>query len=154
MLIIPPSMPSIEVAQVQPQITKTCPLTKSIYRAISKPEFEIRFTKTKSAIASEFAALTLKHKIRGTIASFNMGGSMGYGSFYLNPIMAKPTENAKNELKPVFFDRRWQNVNGTINTSPTYLFIAGLGVEDWYSGRKGSRNQVLGDVMWQFAGCQ
>jgi len=32
--------------------------------------------------------------------------------------------------------------------------VANLGVEDWYSGRQGSRNQVLGDVMWKFSRCQ
>ncbi len=49
MLIISPpaQIPSIQIAQIQPKPKKTsaCPLTKSIYQAIAKPEFELKFAR-------------------------------------------------------------------------------------------------------------
>jgi hypothetical protein len=147
---------SIAIAQTQP----SCPLTKSIYKAIAKPSFEMRFAPIKINLPVD-AAVTLKHKIRGNIASYYLSSSMGYGSLNLAPVTSISKENSEEsenkgfELKPVFFDRNWKNVDGIPKLAPQYLFVGGLGVEDWYSNQqKGSRSQVLGEVMWKFAGCQ
>jgi len=79
---------------------------------------------------------------------------MGYGSLYLQLIAPTSKENAETKLKPVFFDRNWQSVSGTPKMASQYLFVANLGVEDWYSNRQGNRSNPLGEVMWKFAGCQ
>jgi hypothetical protein len=133
---------------------KNCPLTKSVYRAIGKPDFELIFSASKSGIATEVAAFTLKHKTRDNIVSYNLGGSMGYGSLYLTTVGQNVENDAAEKLKPYFFDGNWKNINGITNPAPRYFFVGGLGLEDWYSNRKGNRTQPLGDVMWQFERCQ
>jgi hypothetical protein len=147
---------SAAIAQPKSTVTqqKPCPLTKSVYRAIGKPEFELMFGASKSGIATEIAAFTLKHKTRGNIVSYNLGGSMGYGSLYLTAVGQKAESDASEKLKPYFFDGNWKNIIGITNPAPRYFFVAGLGLEDWYSDRKGNRTQPLGDVMWQLERCQ
>jgi hypothetical protein len=144
------------IAQPNPILTrqKTCPLVKSIYRAIGNPEFELVFGPSQSKIATEVAAFTLKHKARGNIVAYNLGGSMGYGGLYLTAVKQKTNRDSAEKLKPYFFDSKWNNINGITNPVPQYFFISGLGVEDWYSNRPGNRTQPLGDVMWQFERCQ
>jgi hypothetical protein len=147
---------SAAIAQPKPTVTqqKFCPLTRSIYRAIGNPTFELIFGASKSGIATEFASLTLKHKTRGNIVAYNLGGSMGYGSLYLTEVGQKTEGDAVEKLKPYFFDSNWKNINGITNLVPRYFFVAGLGVDDWYSNRNGSRTTPLGDVIWQFERCQ
>jgi hypothetical protein len=151
-----PRSPQVAIAQPKSTVAqrKACPLTKSVYRAVGKPDFELMFGTSKSGIATEVAAFTLKHRTRGNIVSYNLGGSMGYGSLYLTPVGQKTESDAAEKLKPYFFDGNWKNINGITNPAPRYFFVAGLGLEDWYSERKGNRTQPLGDVMWQFERCQ
>lgn len=147
---------SAAIAQPKQTATqpKTCPLTKSVYRAIGNPTFELIFGASKSGIATEVAAFTLKHKTRGNIVAYNLGGSMGYGSLYLTEVGQKAEGESGEKLKPYFFDSNWKNINGITNPVPRYFFVAGLGADDWYSNRNGSRTTPLGDVMWQFERCQ
>lgn len=147
---------SAAIAQPKPTVTqqKFCPLTKSVYRAIGNPTFELIFGASKSGIATEVAAFTLKHKTRGNIVAYNLGGSMGYGSLYLTEVGQKAESEAGEKLKPYFFDSNWKNINGITNPVPRYFFVAGLGANDWYSNRNGSRTTPLGDVIWQFERCQ
>ncbi len=147
---------SAAIAQQPRSVTqpKNCPLTKSVYRAIGNPEFELMFGASKSGIASEFASLALKHKTRGNIVSYNLGGMMGYGSLYLIEIGKKAESDTGDKLKPYFFDSNWKSISGMTNPAPRYFFVSGLGLKDWYSDRKGNRTQPLGDVMWQFERCQ
>jgi len=152
-----------QIAQIQPKPSTSCPLTKSIYQAIAKPEFEIRFAPIKINLPID-AAVNLKHKVRGNIATYYLSSSMGYGGLNLAPATSISKENSDDnkeseskgfELKPVFFDRNWKSVQEIPKLAPQYLFVGGLGVEDWYSNQqKGSRSQVLGEVMWKFVGCQ
>jgi hypothetical protein len=144
------------IAQTNPIANqqKTCPLVKSIYRAIGNSDFELVFGSSQSKIATEIASFTLKHKTRGNIVAYNLGGSMGYGGLYLTAVKQKINRNSEEKLKPYFFDLKWNNINGITNPVPQYFFVAGLGVEDWYSNRSGSRTHPLGDVMWQFERCQ
>jgi hypothetical protein len=103
---------SVAIAQQPRSVTqkKTCPLTKSIYRAIGNPEFELMFGASKSGIASEFASLTLKHKTRGSITTYNLGESTGYGSFYLATTQPKANDESDEKLMPYFFDRNWKSI--------------------------------------------
>ena len=146
----------IAIAQQPRSVTqqKNCPLTKSVYRAIGKPDFELMFGASKSGIATEVAAFTLKHKTRGNIVSYNLGGMMGYDSLYLIEIGKKAESDVGEKLKPYFFDNNWKSANGLTNLASRYFFVSGLGLQDWYSDRKGNRNKPLGDVMWQFERCQ
>jgi hypothetical protein len=137
------------------QAATQCPIAKSTYQAIGNPSFELQFSPIKeSKIATEILTFSLQHRQRGAIANYNLGGSSGYGSFYLRDL-AKPIEaDADIALKPVFFDANWRNVIDISGKSaPQYLFISGLGVTDWYADRPDNRTQPLGDVMWQFARC-
>lgn len=149
-------LPQMAIAQKERKVIgqNFCPLTKSVYRAIGNPTFELIFGASKSVIATEFAAFTLKHKTRGNIVAYNLGRSMGYGSLYLTEVGQKAESESGEKLKPYFFDSNWKNINGITNPVPRYFFVAGLGADDWYSNRNGSRTAPLGDVMWQFERCQ
>ncbi|NJM46917.1 MAG: hypothetical protein HC860_12805 [Alkalinema sp. RU_4_3] len=133
-----------------------CPIDRATYSAIGKPEFELQFSPIEnSKYATELVAFTFQHRDRGMLATYHLGGSMGYGSYYLRDL-AKPIEDdADGKLKPVFFDTNWRSVKvDDQGTAPEYLFISGLGVTDWYGDRTGNRNQPVGEVMWQLSGCR
>ena len=132
----------------------TCPLSKSVYRAIAKPDFEVIFMPSKSVMASDLAALTLKHKNRGRLGTYTLSGSSGYGTLHLEEIGKKADSNSEGKLGPYFFNGKWQNVNGVLDPAPQYFFVAGLGLQDWYAERKDNRTYPLGDVIWKFDRCQ
>jgi hypothetical protein len=133
-----------------------CPIDRATYSAIGKSEFELQFSAIENPkIASEIVSLTLQHRDRGMLATYNLGGSVGYGSYYLRDL-AKPIDaETDSNLKPVFFDTNWGNITDfSAIGSPKYLFISGLGANDWYSDRASNRTLPLGEVMWQFSGCR
>jgi hypothetical protein len=146
-----------------------CPLDRATYRAVEKPAFELQFSPIANRqLASELVALTLQHPDRGMLATYHLGGGSGYGSYSLRDL-AQPLSNTQEDagpsLKPVFFDgmlRHVGNIAGSITQggtitqgkAPKYLFIAGLGAEDWYANRAGNRSQPLGEVMWQLSDCR
>ena len=103
---------SATIAQPKPTVTqqKPCPLTKSVYRAIGKTDCELIFGASKSGIATEFTAFTLKHKTRGNIISYNLGRSMGYGSLYLTEVGKKAESDTGEKLEPYFFDNKWKSI--------------------------------------------
>jgi hypothetical protein len=143
-------------AETKPKVMRqaTCPLAKSVYRAIANTAFEVVFMPSKSGMASDIAALALKHKNRGSLGTYTLSGSSGYGTLHLGEIGKKTDSNSEEKLGPYFFDSKWQNVNGVLNPAPQYFFVAGLGLQDWYSEHKDNRTYPLGDLMWKFDRCQ
>jgi hypothetical protein len=143
-------------AQAKSPKLPQCPLDQATYKAIGKPTFAIQFSPIiDRKFATEIVALNFQHRDRGMIASYHLGGSMGYGSYYLRDL-AKPIEDDTDaNLKPVFFDAKWEAVSDpTKGNAPKYLFISGLGVNDWYADRAGNRDQPIREVMWQLSGCR
>jgi hypothetical protein len=133
----------------------TCAIERATYQAIGKPAFELQFSPIENPkFASEAVSLTFQHNKRGLLATYNLGGSLGYGSYYLRDL-AKPIGGQESSnLKPVFFDANWRGTSITKGKAPKYLFIAGFGAEDWYANRAGNRTYPLGEVMWQLSGCR
>jgi hypothetical protein len=135
-----------------PQLT--CPIAQATYTAIGNPALSLQFRPLiKPAIASELFSFTLKHKTRGEIVTYNMGGSNGYPSLYLRDATTSIEDDRGSDLKPVFFDANWQHVGVPLKRAPQYFFVSGLGANDWYSDRSGNRDRPVGDVMWQLSGC-
>jgi hypothetical protein len=133
----------------------TCPLNRATYSAIGKPAFDLQFSPiVKPKIASEFVALTIQHRDRGTIATYHLGSSLGYGSYYLRDANTSIEDDRKASLKPVFFDANFQQARDPAPSAPQYLFISGLGSDDWYSDRPGNRETPVAEVMWQRSGCR
>jgi hypothetical protein len=132
-----------------------CPLDRATYSAIGKPAFEMQFSPiAKPKIASEFVALTFQHRDRGTIATYHLGSSLGYGSYYLRDANTSIEDDSNASLKPVFFDANFQQARDSATSAPQYLFISGLGSDDWYSDRPGNREKPVSEVMWQRSGCR
>jgi hypothetical protein len=133
----------------------TCPLNRATYSAIGKPAFELQFSPiAKPKIASEFVALTIQHRDRGTIATYHLGSSLGYGSYYLRDANTSIEDDRNASLKPVFFDANFQQAKDPAPSAPQYLFISGLGSDDWYSNLPGSRETPIAEVLWQRSGCR
>jgi hypothetical protein len=132
-----------------------CPIGRATYSAIGKPAFELQFSPiAKPKIASEFVALTIQHRDRGTVATYHLGGSLGYGSYYLRDANTSIEDDSNASLKPVFFDANFQQARDPAPSAPQYLFISGLGSDDWYSDRPGNRETPIAEVMWQRSGCR
>jgi hypothetical protein len=54
----------------------------------------------------------------------------------------------------VFFDANFQQAKDPAPSAPQYLFISGLGSDDWYSNLPGSRETPVAEVLWQRSGCR
>jgi hypothetical protein len=146
--------PVAQASKIKPKTQ--CPIDRATYSAIDKPAFELQFSPIEEGkIATEIVAFTFQHRNRGLLATYHVGGSSGYGSYYLRDLAKPIDEDADSSLKPVFFDANWRNVSNVAQgNAPKYLFISGFGATDWYADRAGNRKQPLGEVMWQLSGCR
>jgi hypothetical protein len=143
-----------QAAPPKPAPQSTCPIAQATYTAIGNPALSLQFRSLiKPAIASEIVSFTLKHKTRGEIVTYNLGGSNGYASLYLRDAATSIEDDRGSDLKPVFFDANWKHAGLPLKTAPQYFFVSGLGSNDWYTERSGNRDQPVGEVMWQFSGC-
>lgn len=133
----------------------SCPIRKSVYTAIGKPDYKVTFGEPPANSGSDSkATATLQHTKRGTLGTFAVGQGNGYGVLYLTELQRRtPTQNKQGELILLFFDSSLRAVQ-TLQPAPTYMHIAGLGVSDYYSQQNGSREYPLGDVMWQLSSCR
>lgn len=131
----------------------SCPMNRSMYTAIGKPDYKITFDKQMAGSSPMSGpTATLQHPKRGQIGRFTLGQGNGYGEFYLENL--KPIQDAKNSFTVAFFDAALRDLRNVDAIAPTYLHVAGLGSSDWYSGQAASRNFPLGDVMWKLSGCR
>jgi hypothetical protein len=133
-----------------------CVLDRATYSAIGKPAFELQFSPIENRkIATESVALTLQHRDRGMLTTYHIGGTMGYGSYVLRDLSRPIEEDTGDRLRTVFFDANWQEVKDiSRGNAPKYLFISGLGSNDWYADRANNRKQPLREVMWQISNCR
>ncbi|MFM2430591.1 MAG: hypothetical protein RLZZ511_1804 [Cyanobacteriota bacterium] len=133
-----------------------CPLDRATYTAIGKPAFELQFNSIeKRRIATEIIALTIQHRDRGSLGSYHLGRSQGYGSYYMQDLAKSVEDDTDADLKPVFFNANLQQANNPeTGNAPKYVFISGLGSRDWYTDRPGHRETPIGEVMWQISGCR
>ncbi|MBW4443185.1 MAG: hypothetical protein KME10_18485 [Plectolyngbya sp. WJT66-NPBG17] len=69
---------------------------------------------------------------------------------YSDSLNKESTANNSGSLMLLFFNSALKGVK----SSQVYLHVAGLGVADWYSQGKGSRDYPLGDVMWKLSTCR
>ena len=123
-----------------------CELTRSVYRAVGNPAFQLVFSDPPASVAGVVrATVTLQHPKRGKILSLYLNQSQGYGAF----VLADP-KNSEASYPLYFFNQKLE-FGGA---SRAYTFVAGLGVSDYYSNRLGSRETILGDVMWKFDSCR
>jgi hypothetical protein len=145
-LVIAFQMPSS--AQSIASTGRKCSIENSVYEAIDNPDFELIFSPRLPGKAMD-AVVTLKHSKRGKIQTFRMVTSNGYGSsFLINP------QREGTSLNIVVFDRNLKKDNIFRNkVAPEYVFVSGLGSEDYYSNNSRNREFLLGEQMWKFDRC-
>jgi hypothetical protein len=132
----------------------SCPITKSVYTAIGKPDYKVTFGKPPAnSRPDQQATATLQHTKRGNLGTFALEQGNGYGTLYITEQQTRnSTQNKKREFILLFFNSSLRAVQ-TLQPAPTYMHIAGLGASD-YSQQNGSRDYPLGDVMWQLSSCR
>ncbi len=132
----------------------SCPITKSVYTAIGKPDYKVTFGKPPANSRPDQQAIaTLQHTKRGNLGTFALEQGNGYGTLYITEQQASnSTQNKKREFILLFFNSSLREVK-SLSLAPTYMHIAGLGASD-YSGQNGNRDYPLGDVMWQLSSCR
>lgn len=138
--------------QATPTVAQECNLYKSVYSDVDNKGFELIFSKGRSN-SVRYATAIIKHPKLGTIWSFDLSQSQGYGSTYL----LDNTNISRNRSYVIdFFNRRLESDRTFSwfrrNNSPAYAFIAGLGSDDYYSRR--TSKILLGDTMWIHKRCQ
>lgn len=130
----------------------TCDLTRSVYQDADGQGFQLEFAPDLSGSAVTLATATLTHPDRGTIFEFSVAQSQGYGAIGL------VNSNNPEAVHGIYFfgsDLRRSSVLIGRGNAPTYAFVEGLGSTDYYSNQNsGSRDIILGDVMWQLAYCK
>ena len=88
---------------------------------------------------------------RGQVFEFDMVQSQGYGSTSL--IDAKGQK--RSHLINFFNSDLSQKSIFRAETAPKYIFVSGLGSEDYYGNSlRGGRKIMLGDVMWKLDRCK
>ena len=126
----------------------SCKFTNSIYQDIKGSGFELAVSKPSKGLVSVSAVVKIGHKKRGQVFEFDMVQSQGYGSTTLNDGKGQHLINFFNSdlsQKSIF----------RAKTAPKYLFVSGLGSEDYYrNSSRGGREIFLGDVMWKFSRCE
>ena len=126
-----------------------CELTRSVYRAVGNPDFQLIFAKPPTNLAAVVrATVTLQHPKRGTILSLYLNQSQGYGAF----VLSDPKTDEANY--PLYFFNEKLESTSVGKEAPAYTFVATLGVSDYYSNRSGNRQNILGDVMWKLDACR
>jgi hypothetical protein len=99
--------------------------------------------------------LTIPHRDRGSLGTYHIGRSQGYGSYYMQDLAKSFEDDTDADLKPVFFNANLQKANSAeTSNAPKYVVISGLGSRDWYTDRSGNRDNPLGEVMWRFSSCR
>ncbi len=138
-----------------PNPLASCPITRSVYTAIGKPDYKVTFGKPPANSGPDKqATATLQHTKRGQLGTFALGQGNGYGTLYITEQQtSNPTQNTKREFILLFFNSSLRAVQN-LQPAPTYMHIAGLGVSDASSQQNGSRDYPLGDVMWQLSSCR
>ncbi len=133
----------------------SCPITKSVYTAIGKPDYKVTFGKPPANSGPDKqATVTLQHTKRGNLGTFALDQGNGYGTLFITEQQtSNPTQNTKREFILLFFNSSLRAVQN-LQPAPTYMHIAGLGVSDASSQQNGSRDYPLGDVMWQLSSCR
>jgi hypothetical protein len=128
-----------------------CSLNSSVYRDVGGRGFELNFSQKPVNSATIAATVTLTHSKRGRIFEFDLVQSQGYGSTWL----VHREDNDRSHLVNFFNSELIQTSVFRAKSSSMYLFISGLGSEDYYRNQmSGSREIVLGDVMWKFYRCR
>ncbi len=138
-----------------PNPLASCPITKSVYTAIGKPDYKVTFGKPPAnSRPDQQATATLQHTKRGNLGTFALEQGNGYGTLYITEQQTRnSTQNKKREFVLLFFNSSLRAVQ-TLQPAPTYMHIAGLGASDASSQQNGSRDYPLGDVMWQLSSCR
>jgi hypothetical protein len=139
--------------QATPTVAQECNLYQSVYSDVDNKGFELVFSKGRTNSASIYATAIIEHPTLGTIWSFDVTQSQGYGTTFLlnNKINPRKDSYAIN-----FFNQRLESDRTFSwrrrNTAPVYAFISGLGSDDYY--RRRSSNLFLLDTMWVHKRCQ
>lgn len=129
----------------------SCKFADSIYQDVKGKGFELVVRKPPRGSASVSAIVRIGHEKRGQIFEFDMVQSQGYGSTSLID-----RKGQKRSYPINFFNSDLsQKSIFRAKTAPKYLFISGLGSEDYYgNSSRGGREVLLGDVMWEFSRCE
>lgn len=124
----------------------SCKFTNSIYQDIKGRGFELVVSKSPVSSASIGAIVRIRHEQRGQIFEFDMVQSQGYGS---TSLIDRKGQGRSHLINFFNSDLSQKSIFRT-KTAPKYLFISGLGSEDYYgNSSRGSRKIMLGDVMWK-----
>ncbi|OYT91655.1 MAG: hypothetical protein CFE43_11955 [Burkholderiales bacterium PBB3] len=126
-----------------------CPLDRAVYRDAGQGGFTLEFSKSAESpdLASTLARVTVRHAKKGVISQWELSHGLGYGAFEL----VDPTGEDKYNHSVVAFDAKLRALDAPHGA---WLFVAGLGVSNWYSGRQGARDEpLLKDPMWVFVRC-
>ena len=127
-----------------------CPLDRAVYRDAGQRGFILEFSKSGESpdLASTLARVTVRHAKQGLISQWELSHKMGYGSFELYDL----TGEDKYHHGVFAFDAKLQPMDAPHGP---WLFVAGLGLSNWYSGRQGARDEpLLKDPMWAFELCK
>ncbi|OYU46053.1 MAG: hypothetical protein CFE44_04220 [Burkholderiales bacterium PBB4] len=129
---------------------QACPLSHAVYRDAGSEGFTLEFSKSGESpdLASTLARVTVRHAQKGLISQWELSHSLGYGTFDL----FDPSGEDKTSHGVVAFDAKLRPLDAPHGA---WLFVAGLGVSNWYSGRTGARDApVIKDPMWAFERCK
>ena len=127
-----------------------CPLWQAVYHDAGHQGFILEFSKSEQSpdLASTLARVTVRHAKKGPISQWELSHGMGYGSFNL----FDPTGEDTYDHGVFAFDAKLQPLDAPHGP---WLFVAGLGLSNWYSGRQGARDApLIKDPMWAFARCK
>ena len=129
---------------------RACPLDRAVYHDAGLQGFTLAFSESRQspALATRLALVTVRHTQKGVISQWELSHGQGYGSFDLSD----PTGEDKGAHGVYAFDAKLQPLDAPHGA---WLFVSGLGLSSWYSGRPGARGApLLKDVMWVFARCR
>jgi hypothetical protein len=145
-----------------PAFANSCKIDQSVYRDTDNKGFELVFGKSIPNNGISRATAVIRHPLQKQIYSFNVTQSNGYGSTFLQLI--KPNNNSEDKSYVInFFNQNFKSAGlilGREEQAPKYLFITGLGSDDYYKRRsrssKDSQNNppYLFDLMWVYERCQ
>ena len=135
-----------------------CEISKSIYSDVNNRGFDLIFG-AKLPNSPWFATAIIRHPKLGTLWTFDVTQSNGYGS---TALIARAMPNTPPDTSFVisFFNENLESdtfIWGRKLDSPKYAFIQGLGSTDYYRRRARPpflENLFLSDTMWTHKRCQ